>query len=314
MNDLTPINEIEHMADIVARSGMFGVKSATQAAALMLVAQAEGRPPVIAARDYHIIDGKPTLKADAMLARFQEAGGTIAWEELTERRACAVFSHPAGGSLKLEWTVEMARAAGLANKRGPWQQFPRAMLKARLISDGIRAVFPGAICGVYTPEEVNDMEPERTPRQAEAVEVAQEAPADAQAAVSEPAPATTAKRGKTSPAARLKAAAKAAAVEVSAEPLEPAPKDGAEAIAERMAAKAAAKEPAKRGTADWIEDARERVAIGATAAELKQDAIAEFGKPIPDDIHAFLMDVWTNQQAAQAAPEPDPDDPGPVEG
>lgn len=293
MNDLTPINEIEHMADIVARSGMFGVKSATQAAALMLVAQAEGRPPVIAARDYHIIDGKPTLKADAMLARFQEAKGTISWEELTDRRACAVFSHPAGGSLKLEWTIEMARQAGLTNKRGPWQQFPRAMLKARLISDGIRAVYPGAICGVYTPEEVNDMEPERAPRQAEAVEVAQEASADAQAVVSESTRPAEPKARKASPAARLKA--------------------GAEAIAERMAAKAAAKEPAKRSTADWIDDARERVLIGATAAELKQAAIAEFGKPIPDDIHAFLMDVWTQQQAAQAAPEPDPDDPGPTE-
>ena len=41
----------------------------------------------------------------------------------------------------------------------PWQQYPRAMLRARLLSEGIRTVFPEVVCGVYTPEEVMDIPP-----------------------------------------------------------------------------------------------------------------------------------------------------------
>jgi hypothetical protein len=33
------------------------------------------------------------------------------------------------------------------------------MLRARVVSEGIRTVFPGCVVGVYTPEEVNDFLP-----------------------------------------------------------------------------------------------------------------------------------------------------------
>jgi hypothetical protein len=33
------------------------------------------------------------------------------------------------------------------------------MLRARVISEGIRTVYPGCVVGVYTPEEVGDFEP-----------------------------------------------------------------------------------------------------------------------------------------------------------
>lgn len=152
---LVPIADIERMALAVAKSGLFGIKTPDQAAALMLVAQAEGRHPGIVARDYHIIQGRPTLKADAILARFQEAGGTVEWSEYTDTRVEGTFSHPSGGKLTLAWSIEDAKRAGLANS-ATWKQYPRAMLRARVISEGIRTVFPGVLAGVYTPEEVAD--------------------------------------------------------------------------------------------------------------------------------------------------------------
>jgi len=36
------------------------------------------------------------------------------------------------------------------------------MLRSRVISEGIRAVFPGCVVGVYTPEEVQDFPPAQT--------------------------------------------------------------------------------------------------------------------------------------------------------
>lgn len=148
--------DMEKMATVIAQSGLFGVKNPTQALALMLLSQAEGLHPVMAARDYHVIQGRPTLKADTMLARFQAAGGKVDWSEYTDTAVSGTFSHPSGGKIKVEWTMEMARKANLTGK-DVWKQYPRAMLRARVISEGIRTVFPGVLAGMYTPEEVRDM-------------------------------------------------------------------------------------------------------------------------------------------------------------
>lgn len=157
--DLIPVSDVERMAVAVAKSRLFGMQSPDQALALMLVAQAEGRHPASAARDFFIVQGRPTLKADAILARFQEAGGRVQWHTVSNERAEATFSHPAGGNLRLAWTMDDARHAGLVGKAGPWKQFPRAMLRARLISEAVRTIYPAVVCGTYTPEEVRDFAP-----------------------------------------------------------------------------------------------------------------------------------------------------------
>lgn len=156
---LVPVDQVERMALAVAKSGLFGVKTPDQAMALMLIAQAEGLHPAIAARDYHVINGRPTLKADAMLARLQTAGGSVRWGEYTDQRVVGTFSHPQGGSVEVAWTVDMATAAGLT-KNPTWRSYPRQMLRARCVSEGIRTVFPGVVVGTYTPEEAED-EPAR---------------------------------------------------------------------------------------------------------------------------------------------------------
>lgn len=148
--------DMEKMAGVIAGSGLFGVKNPVQALALMLVAQSEGLHPATAARDYHVIQGRPALKADAMLAKFQASGGKVDWVAYTETRCEATFSHPQGGKVTVAWTIEMAKNAGLTGK-DVWKQFPRAMLRARVISEGIRTVYPAVLCGLYTPEEVGDM-------------------------------------------------------------------------------------------------------------------------------------------------------------
>ena len=160
---LISVDQVERMALAVAKSGLFGVKTPDQAMALMLIAQAEGMHPAIAARDYHVINGRPTLRADAMLARFQQAGGRVEWGEYTDRKVVGTFTHPQGGSVRIEWTTDMAVSAGLT--RNPtWKSYPRQMLRARCISEGIRTIYPGVAIGTYTPEEAEDMAPQRTVR------------------------------------------------------------------------------------------------------------------------------------------------------
>ena len=153
MTALVPINEIREMAEVAAKSKMFGFKSPDEAMAIMLLCQAENLHPAIAMRDFHVIQGRPALKADAMLARFQQAGGSVKWEEYTDERVSGTFSHPNGGSVTVTWTFEMAKKIGLTGKDN-WRNYARAMLRARCVSEGVRTVYPGCVVGVYTPEEV----------------------------------------------------------------------------------------------------------------------------------------------------------------
>ena len=166
---LVPVADIEKMAVAIAKSKMFGMKTADEAFALMLIAQAEGMHPAIAARDYHVIQGRPTLKADAMLARFQNAGGKVQWDVYTDAEVTGTFSHPSGGSLKLTWTFAQAKSIGLTGKDN-WKNYPRAMLRARVISEGIRTVYPGCVVGTYTAEELEEIPNAKDMGMAEIVE------------------------------------------------------------------------------------------------------------------------------------------------
>ncbi len=157
MSNLIPLTDISTMAEVAAKSKMFGFKNPEEAMAIMLLCQAESLHPAVAMRDYHVIQGRPALKADAMLARFQQAGGTVQWKVYTDKEVTGTFSHPQGGSLDVTWTFEQAKRIGITTKDN-WSKYPRAMLRARCLSEGIRAVYPGVVVGVYTPEEVQDFD------------------------------------------------------------------------------------------------------------------------------------------------------------
>lgn len=158
-NAVVSYNDMQRMATTVAKSGLFGVKNEDQALALMALCQAEGIHPMTAVRDYHIISGRPALKAETMLARFMQNGGKVEWHALTDQKAEATFSHPQGGSVRLDWTLDRAKQAGLLSNP-TWQKYPRPMLRSRLISEGVRTVSPGIVQGVYTPDEIENSAPE----------------------------------------------------------------------------------------------------------------------------------------------------------
>jgi hypothetical protein len=151
--------DVEVMARHAAASQMFAMNTA-QAFTLMLIAQSEGLDPIQALRRFHVIHGRPSMRADAMLAEFQRQGGTVDWQATTHEECRAVFKHPVQcprGQL-VNFTMADAQRAGLANK-DIWRAYPDSMLQARVISRGVRLVLPGVVVGIYTPEEVADFLP-----------------------------------------------------------------------------------------------------------------------------------------------------------
>ncbi len=148
--------EIERMADMVSASKFFGVKNREEAAALLLLAQAQGMHPMTAVQHYDIVLGKPFMKAQAMAARFQAAGGRIQWVTSTPTEAKAVFVNPQGDALECHWTIDRAKAAALTAKDN-WKHHPAQMLRARCVAEGVRATWPACILGMYAPEEAEEI-------------------------------------------------------------------------------------------------------------------------------------------------------------
>lgn len=175
--ELMSVNDLGRIAKAFAMSNLFGFKNESEAFSLMCIAQANGLHPAKAAERYHIIQGRPAMKADAMLSSFQESGGKVKWIKRTDTECKLWLSHPQGGELEVAWTIERAQKAGLGGKDN-WKKFPAQMLSARCVSEGVRALFPACLSGMYTPEEVSDFTkaPAVEQTEAEVIEEQDEAP------------------------------------------------------------------------------------------------------------------------------------------
>lgn len=157
-NDLMQMSDVSTMALAVAKSGMFpGITNQEQAFALMMIVQADGIHPMKALARYHIIEGRPSWKAGALLAAFKERGGHYTFTKRTNTEVEGVFEKD-GEKQVVSWTYAMAEAAGLVGKKN-WK-YPRQMLTARVISEGVNLLDPGISGGFYTTEEIMDLDPD----------------------------------------------------------------------------------------------------------------------------------------------------------
>lgn len=279
-NEITvPIQEVSFLAEQFAASGFFGFKKPEEAFALMMIAQAQGLHPVTAAEQYTIIQGRPALKATAIQERFQNAGGRIAWKERTDTKCVLWLSHPAGGELTVTWDMARAEKAGLSGK-DTWKKYPAQMLSARCISEGVRALFPACLGGMYVEEEVKDMDDDKpgTTRNSRA----KSAPsAPAQAPAPKPAP-------KKSPDV-----VDAEIVPPAAAP-EPAPEQPQAPAGESPAPA----QPKKRGFVEVMNAERARV-----GDDYFYSVLAHYMDPIPEDLNQVPLNlrgpIWKDLAAFQ---------------
>ena len=165
---MVPLDQMQIMAKACAESGLFGAKTPQQALTIMLLAQAEGRHPMSAAKDYDVINGKPAKKAEAMLRDFLASGGKVEWHKYADDGADATFTHPEGGSVRVDWNKARMVQAKITNE-AMYSKYPRAMYRARCISEGVRTVCPGATGGLYVPDELRAIAPEKNMGAAEVV-------------------------------------------------------------------------------------------------------------------------------------------------
>ena len=161
-----PIQSMAEMAtagQLLAQSGMFGISNAAAGFVVVATCQQQGISLMEFSRTYHIVQGKPTMRADAMLAEFRKLGGKVTITENSTERAAAVFAFE-GAKYDWEYTIDDAKRTGDAldgkgNIKDMWRKRPEDMLWARLVSRSIRKLAPEIVSGIYTPEETQDMQP-----------------------------------------------------------------------------------------------------------------------------------------------------------
>jgi hypothetical protein len=130
------------------------IKTPAQAVAIILTGQELGLPPMKSLRLINVIQGKPCLAAELQLALFKQRGGRAQWQESSEKSATITLTHPNGDTHTETFTLADADRAGLLKKGGNWSTYPKIMLRWRAVSNGLKAIAPDILSGVYDPDEM----------------------------------------------------------------------------------------------------------------------------------------------------------------
>lgn len=167
---LTPRNLTEAMeyAKLIASSGICPTNYQGKPGDVLVAVQYGlelGLPPMQAVQSVAVINGKPSVYGDALLAVVQRSGLLESIEEFdaskafTEKRGwCKVKRKGDPVPNEASFTWKDAELAKLIGKQGPWSMYPGRMLQMRARGFALRDKFADVLKGAITVEEAQDYE------------------------------------------------------------------------------------------------------------------------------------------------------------
>jgi hypothetical protein len=125
------------------------IKTPQEAFAVMVAGRELGLGPMESFREMHVVNGvtMPGYRVLAALVLRNDPGASFKWLERSTTRACVQLTRPGRGTLEVEYTVEDAKRAGLAEKDN-WKKHPRDMLAAKAITRACRLGGPDLITSI----------------------------------------------------------------------------------------------------------------------------------------------------------------------
>jgi hypothetical protein len=150
----TSVTESINIGKVFFESGLFtDLKSAAQAVVKIQAGAEIGIPPFASLTGIHIIQGKPTLGAGVMAAKIKSSGKYDYRVKSHDEKICSIdFIQGKEVIGNSTFTIEDARKSGTKNL----DKFPKNMLFARAISNGVKWYCPDVFSGpVYTPEDMD---------------------------------------------------------------------------------------------------------------------------------------------------------------
>jgi len=156
------LREPMQMAEVFSESGMFpDIKTQAEAVVKILAGKEMGLTPFESMNALYIVNGKLALVSNVM-ARIVKKSNKYDYKiDKLDNEECTISFFTINGEKELlgksTFTRKDAAAAGIINK-DVWKNYPRNMLFARALSNGVRWFCPDSACG-YSVEELNDLGP-----------------------------------------------------------------------------------------------------------------------------------------------------------
>ena len=168
------------MGDALVRTGFLPghIKTGGQAAAIIMTGRELGMEPMRALRTLKMVQGNVEEDASSQLSRFKVDGGHSTFrlppeacplkgackgvpdpktglvEHLDNEHAVLWLRHPNGDEHIESFTIEDAKGAGLFSNP-TWKKYPKAMLRSRAITAGLKGVGWEGAPGVYGDGEIS---------------------------------------------------------------------------------------------------------------------------------------------------------------
>lgn len=161
----TSIDEAMRFADMLSKSALVPKDYQGNPANCVIAMQwgmEIGLQPLQAMQSIAVINGRPAIWGDAMIAIVRGSGLLESMREDIGEASCTCTVKRRGeAEVSRTYTMEDAKKAGLWGKQGPWTQHPKRMLQMRARAFTLRDVFPDVLRGVFVAEEAQDIPKER---------------------------------------------------------------------------------------------------------------------------------------------------------
>jgi hypothetical protein len=169
------LDEVVTLSERIAKSGLLpeALRNKVPEVMMQIMAGQElGLAPMASLRSFSVINGKPVMSADAMVAVVLGSGKAEYFRRLgegTDKSVTYVTKRRGEPEQKCTWTIEMAKVAALHQKDN-WRTFPRAMLASRAKSELARDVYSDILAGVFTADEVGERDDSPRPVHVDAID------------------------------------------------------------------------------------------------------------------------------------------------
>ena len=166
----TNFDEMLKRADVLVKTGFLpdAIKTKEQAVAVVLTGKELGLGMMTALREINIVKGKPCMSTQLMLALCRNTKQLEYAYPVEETEQKAVFAIKRAGQPEYKSVItredcDKAKFTQVWDKdrsewkiKDNWVKQPKTMLMWRAISKACRVIFPDAVSGVYTAEEIAD--------------------------------------------------------------------------------------------------------------------------------------------------------------
>ena len=153
--------DLFRLGEVLAQSGYFqDARQAAQAIVKVMAGRELGFGPIASMTGIHIIQGRPAIGADLMAKAVKRSGRyNYRVTELTDEACSIEFFEKSAEAWQPIGTSRFTKADATKAKTKNLDAFPRNMLFARAMSNGVKWFCPDALgLTTYTPEELEGIE------------------------------------------------------------------------------------------------------------------------------------------------------------